>query len=85
MEEGLDQVCVLGRHFGCRRGSGFGSGWRLVLASETGPALQEVVCLPLPLYFSVPLLLPSKKRSLLALPVAIRIKAACENIHTNID
>lgn len=85
MEEGLDQVCALGRHFGCRRGCGFGSGWRLVLASETGPALQEVACLLLPLYFSMPLLLPSKKRPLLSLPVAIRIKAACENIHTNID
>lgn len=55
-----------------------------VLTSETGPALQEFAYWLLPLCFPR-LLLISERRPPLALLVAVRIKAVCENIHTFVD
>ena len=55
-----------------------------VFTSETGPALQDFAYLLLPL-FPMPLLLLSERRPPLALLMAVRIKAACENMHTYID
>lgn len=82
MEKGPDQTGIVGRYFGrCREyGLGWGAGVGFSQVSSSGFCVLAPSSL-----FPMPLLLLSERRPPLALLVAVRIKAACENILTYAD